>query len=106
MAETSGALSGSAEQATTTNLPSMPSSPLGAMSEKRSNTSVWKRFRRHRLAMIGSAILLVLTVSAIFAPFIATHDPFGIDLSAYREGPSSSHYLGTDLAGRDMFSRL
>ena len=56
--------------------------------------------------MIGSAILLVLTISAIFAPLIATHDPFGIDLSAYREGPSSSHYLGTDLAGRDMFSRL
>jgi peptide/nickel transport system permease protein len=106
MAETSGALSGSAEQATTTNMPLRPGSPLGAMAEKRSNTSVWKRFRRHKLAMIGTAILLVLTISAIFAPLIATHDPFGIDLSAYREGPSSSHYLGTDLAGRDMFSRL
>src|SRR4051812_13049351 len=106
MAESSGALSGSAEQVTATNMPAEPRSPLGEMAQRRNNPTVWKRFRRHRLAMIGTGILLVLAISAIFAPLVATHDPYGIDLSSYREGPSSSHYLGTDLAGRDMFSRL
>ena len=105
MADSSGAIS-AAEQLPSTNEPISPGSPLSALVQPRKNSSVWRRFRRHRLAMIGAGILFVLVVSAVFAPIIATHDPYAIDLSSYREGPSSAHYLGTDLAGRDMFSRL
>ena len=105
MADSSGAIS-AAEQLPSTNEPISPGSPLSALVQPRKNPSVWRRFRRHRMAMIGAGILFVLVVSAVFAPIIATHDPYAIDLSSYREGPSSANYLGTDLAGRDMFSRL
>jgi peptide/nickel transport system permease protein len=72
----------------------------------RAGSVVWHHFRRHRLAMIGLTLLALLTVGAVFAPIIAGHDPFAVDLSAYRTGPSAAHPLGTDSAGRDVFSRL
>ena len=86
-----------------------PSSALGSAAvarPPRGGSVVWHHFRRHRLAMIGLTILTLLTISAIFAPVIAGHDPFSVDLSAYRTGPSPEHPLGTDSAGRDVFSRL
>ena len=82
--------------------------PLGtaAVPAARSGSVVWRHFRQHRLAMVGLTILILLTVGAIFAPVIAGRDPYAVDLSAYRTGPSASHPLGTDSAGRDVFSRL
>jgi peptide/nickel transport system permease protein len=67
---------------------------------------VWLRFRRHRLALIGSSILLVLIFLAVFAPNVSGHDPYKIDLTAYRNPPTEAHWLGTDASGRDVFSRL
>jgi peptide/nickel transport system permease protein len=69
-------------------------------------TGVWSRFRQHRLALLGVAMLLILTVGAVGAPVISKYDPYSVDLSAYRTGPSAQHLLGTDSAGRDIFSRL
>src|SRR3712207_3119256 len=62
--------------------------PVGvALAERRaSGSGVWRRFRRHRLALVGSTILLLLTVGAVGAPIIAQHGPYSIDLSAYRLG--------------------
>jgi peptide/nickel transport system permease protein len=77
-----------------------------AQSERRRGTGVWRRFRRHRLAVIGATILLLLAIGALGAPVIASHDPYAIDLRSYRAGPSRDHILGTDSAGRDVFSRL
>jgi peptide/nickel transport system permease protein len=56
--------------------------------------------------MGGLTILVVLVFLAVFAPLLTTHGPTAIDLSAYRLGPSADHPLGTDTAGRDIFSRL
>ena len=67
---------------------------------------VWKRFRRNQLAMVGLGILVLLVVTAVFAPLIA---PFSITDRAtghYREGPSTAHWFGTDTIGRDVFSRV
>jgi peptide/nickel transport system permease protein len=72
----------------------------------RTAPSFWSRFRRHRLAVIGFSVLVILSLSAIFAPLIAQHPPNAVDLSAYRMPPDSDHWLGTDSAGRDVFSRL
>jgi peptide/nickel transport system permease protein len=88
-----------------------PSAPgrLGEAIEARApraGSEIWRRFRRHRLAMAGATILLVLVIGAVFAPLIARHGPFSVDLQAYRLGPSRDHWLGTDSAGRDVFSRL
>ncbi|HYH12656.1 MAG TPA: hypothetical protein VD789_09915, partial [Thermomicrobiales bacterium] len=65
-----------------------------------------RAFMRHRLAVGGLFILGVLGLAAIFAPVVATHDPYTVDLLAAGEGPSTAHWLGTDEVGRDVFSRL
>lgn len=68
--------------------------------------SVWSRFKRHRLATIGLVIISFLVATAVFGPLLLPLEPYAINLSAYREPPSSEHWLGTDAAGRDVFSRL
>jgi peptide/nickel transport system permease protein len=68
--------------------------------------SFWSRFRRHKLAVIGMVALIVLGLASLFAPWLASHSPNAVDLSAYRMAPSGDHWLGTDSAGRDVFSRL
>ncbi|WP_371206897.1 ABC transporter permease [Dickeya sp. NCPPB 3274] len=61
---------------------------------------------RNPLTAIGSAIVLVLMLTAIFSPWIATHDPLAQDLANTLQAPSASHWFGTDEFGRDVFSRL
>ncbi|MBA0206524.1 ABC transporter permease [Pectobacterium aroidearum] len=61
---------------------------------------------RNPLTAIGSAIVLMLMLVAIFAPWIATHDPLAQDLANALQAPSAAHYFGTDEFGRDVFSRL
>lgn len=65
-----------------------------------------RAFVRHRLAVAGLMVITILGLAAIFAPLVATHDPYTVDLLAARQGPSAHHWLGTDEVGRDVFSRL
>jgi ABC-type dipeptide/oligopeptide/nickel transport system permease subunit len=67
---------------------------------------VWKRFKRNRLAMVGLVILVVLVLTAVFAPLIAPDSITQRDSGHFREGPSARHYFGTDTIGRDVFSRV
>jgi peptide/nickel transport system permease protein len=55
---------------------------------------------------IGAGILLVLIVSALFAPLIAPHHPLRQSLSEDLAGYSADHPLGTDKLGRDILSRI
>ena len=55
---------------------------------------------------IGAAIVIVLSASAIFAPFLAPYDPLAIDATAATQGPSFEHPMGTDEFGRDILSRV
>lgn len=64
------------------------------------------RFRRHRLAMVGLAIIALFVLMAVFAPLLATHDPKQLNLLDIRQSPSGSHWLGTDGTGYDVWSRL
>jgi peptide/nickel transport system permease protein len=79
-------------------------SPAAAVVRRR--PGVWQRFRRHRIAMVGAVILLVVTAGALAAPLVAANDPYRVDISAYRKGPAVGHPLGTDSSGRDVLSRL
>ncbi len=64
------------------------------------------RFLRHRLAVIALGIFVLIALSAIFAGTFAPYNPNKIDPTAFDEGPSAAHLLGTDQVGRDVLSRL
>lgn len=61
---------------------------------------------RNRLATLGLLIVLATCFTALFAPNIITHDPFTMNLPDRLLGPSSEHLLGTDIYGRDIFTRI
>lgn len=65
-----------------------------------------RRFFRHRLAVVGLVIFLIIGLMALFAPLIAPYSPNAIDLRGRNLGPSWDHYFGTDRTGRDTFSRV
>ena len=65
-----------------------------------------RRFTRHRLAMLGLGVLLILVALALLAPAVAPHSPTKQELSLYRKPPNQDHWLGTDTFGRDVFTRL
>lgn len=68
---------------------------------------VWERLRRDKVTLIVMGVLLLIVLSAIFAPLIATHDPMrGSIIGRLKEFGWRGHLLGTDETGRDMFSRL
>jgi ABC-type dipeptide/oligopeptide/nickel transport system permease subunit len=62
--------------------------------------------RRDGRAWFGVAVILLIVVAAIAAPLIARHDPTAIDLTHSLEKPSASHWMGTDIQGRDVWARL
>ena len=65
-----------------------------------------RRFLRHRPAIAGTIILVIIVVGAIFAPFVAPQDPTAIDLQLVDQPPSVHHWLGGDRSGRDVWSRV
>ncbi len=66
----------------------------------------WLRLRRNKLAMIGAGYLIAMIIVALLTPWIA---PYAYDAQDLRLGatpPSAAHWLGTDLFGRDLLSRI
>lgn len=71
------------------------------------NKKVWQRFLHHRLAVASATFLvLVLLVAFPLAAVVTPADPNRIDLKAIGKVPSMAHPLGTDMTGRDLWSRL
>ena len=66
---------------------------------------VWRRFRRHRLAVIGGSAAVFLSLVAVLAPWLAPYRPEQISLADRWGVPSRTHPFGTDELGRDVFSR-
>lgn len=67
----------------------------------------WQRLTSNRLSVFGMLVLLLLLLTAIFAPLLATHDPFAQDLGQRLLPPGTDgHYFGTDSLGRDIYSRI
>ena len=62
--------------------------------------------KRYGRLFIGGAIIGFFALVAIFAPFIATHDPDALSLADNKRLPDAEHILGCDAYGRDLFSRL
>src|SRR5262245_49364343 len=61
---------------------------------------------RNRLAAVGLIIVLWISLTAILASHLATHDPFQMNLADRLVRPSAAHWLGTDSYGRDIYTRL
>lgn len=66
----------------------------------------WKSFRRNRFAVAGGAVVAILFVISLMAPFITPWDPAAINAYQVLMPPSASHWMGTDELGRDVFSRV
>ncbi|MBO9624960.1 MAG: ABC transporter permease [Microbacterium sp.] len=58
------------------------------------------------LFAISVVILVVVTLAAILAPWVAPYDPDAVDFTAFFAPPSAAHWLGTDALGRDILSRI
>ena len=65
-----------------------------------------RRFLRHRLVLLGSGIILLLGLLALFGRQLAPYDPTGMDFAVRFAAPSWAHPFGTDEFGRDIFSRV
>lgn len=65
-----------------------------------------KELSKNRMAFSGLVFIVLIAAFAILAPLIATHDPSRIDTDDILKAPSAAHIFGTDLLGRDVFSRI
>lgn len=75
-------------------------------------TDEWKRFSKNKLALVGLVIIMLMVMTAVFAPVIARNDPFislrastGNKIIKNTSPEKSGTILGTDYLGRDVFSR-
>lgn len=67
---------------------------------------IWKQFKKNRIAVAGLCIIFALVGAALFAPWIASHDPVKMDFTSVLKPPSRGHIFGTDMFGRDLASRI
>jgi peptide/nickel transport system permease protein len=77
----------------------------GAPSRSPSAIIVRKLFRR-KLVLAGAAILVVVTLLGLFAPWVTPYDPMAMKISDRIQSPRLAHWFGTDELGRDVFSRV
>ncbi len=69
-------------------------------------TEAWRRFRRHRLAVVSAVILLAMMLAVAFGPLLWRVQINDIDFAAQLQGPSWAHPLGTDDLGQDLLARM
>src|SRR5512140_3472375 len=93
-----------AEPTAATPLPLVPEEGRKALTP---GELVWRRFRKHRMAMVGGVgtilLLLFIIIGSIVIPESAANNT---DLSARLSGPTAAHWFGTDSVGRDVFDRV
>jgi peptide/nickel transport system permease protein len=69
-------------------------------------SEAWRRFRKHRLASVGAAILVVMVIAVVAGPFMYRVPIDEIDFKAKLKAPSWAHPLGTDDLGQDLLARM
>jgi len=67
---------------------------------------MWRRYRRHRLAVVSAFMLLVLVLTVLVGPFLWHVKINDIDIVAGMQGPSLAHPFGTDDLGQDLLARM
>ncbi len=66
----------------------------------------WRRFKENKVALIAMCILLLLIVMVVIGPALSGYEFESVDKAARNQGPSSTHWFGTDKLGRDLFARV
>ena len=66
----------------------------------------WVRLMKNKLAVFGLCVVLFLIVVAILTPWIAPYGYEEQNLALGATGPSAAHWLGTDIFGRDLLTRI
>ncbi len=66
----------------------------------------WRRFSRHRMAVISLALVVTLAVVSALVPWLSPYDPDKPQLNSQLRPPSARHLLGTDDLGRDLLTRI
>ena len=66
----------------------------------------WRRFRKHKPAMVSALILVLIVVGCVLVPLIVGYDPFNAPVELRRQPPSPAHLFGTDELGRDLLMRI
>jgi peptide/nickel transport system permease protein len=68
--------------------------------------SLWKVFNANKTSWAGLIVLAAIIIMAVFAPWLAPHDPVEQDIIARLQPPDAQYLLGTDMFGRDVLSRI
>jgi peptide/nickel transport system permease protein len=76
-----------------------------SIARSRSATGLMRRAARRPLPVLGSALLIILIVSALFAPWLTPYDPFEMNVVDRLLPPNETYWFGTDAYGRDIFTR-
>jgi peptide/nickel transport system permease protein len=84
---------------------SLPLAHAGA-GALRQRGALGRLVRGYPLGAFGAGVLLVMTLAALGAPWLAPYDPLATDYATVIRPPSVEHWLGTDHFGRDVLSRL
>lgn len=66
----------------------------------------WQQMKKNRLALWGMAIVIVMTILAVFGPLLSPYSYADQDFAAANAWPSAVHWFGTDSLGRDLFVRV
>jgi len=92
---------------TTTLAPADPTQIVHAVRSEGLWADAWRRLRRNRAAVAAAVFLLVISLLAVFAPWLpGLADPTAQDLKLGASPPSSAHWFGTDELGRDTLARV
>jgi peptide/nickel transport system permease protein len=83
-----------------------PSAELATAPRSTLGGEAWKRFRRHKLALAGAIILMLIVLAVVLGPVFWRVPINEIDFSAKLQGPSWAHPLGTDDLGQDLLARM
>lgn len=79
--------------------------PLTTLAPETFSALIWRRFRRHRLAVISLVVLmclLLMVLAAVLSPYTATQQNPANTFAR----PTAAHWFGTDELGRDVFTRI
>ena len=91
--------------------PIVPDAPIAGRLPARRRPGVFGRLLKRPLAVIGLAIIALTVLGAIFAPWLTAYDPNeqlfdGLTLEGAPLPPNAAFWLGTDLLGRDLLTRI